>query len=136
MLFRSKLLSLIITSTVYATVTGLFILTVKLLLKNKLTAKWTYILWLVFILKLIIPFGPQSNLSIFNKIKINNNYSNAYEQIVKEKVELKLAYDVYTITKVGLRNRPRNNLYDKQNTIINSKSLSIVKLIKIGRAHV
>lgn len=69
-----KLFSLVLYSTIYATITGLLILIAKLLLRDKLTPKWTYILWLVLILKLIFPFGPESSISIFNKININNNY--------------------------------------------------------------
>lgn len=46
-------------------VTGIIIL-IKQLFKNKLSAKWHYYIWLLLILRLIIPYAPQSNFSIFN----------------------------------------------------------------------
>lgn len=45
-------------------VIGLFI--VKLLFKQKLSASWHYYIWLVLILRLIIPFTPTSPFSVFN----------------------------------------------------------------------
>lgn len=57
--------SVLITS-LYATVVGLVIILIKGILKNKLNAKWHYLIWYVFILKLILPFGPESAVSLFN----------------------------------------------------------------------
>lgn len=46
-------------------VAGIIIL-VKQLFKNKLSAKWHYYIWVLLIARLIIPYAPQSNFSIFN----------------------------------------------------------------------
>ena len=42
------------------------ILLIKLLLKNRLGARWHYSIWFLLLIRLIIPFAPQSKISIFN----------------------------------------------------------------------
>ena len=56
----------VLITSLYATVVGLVIILIKGILKNKLNAKWHYLIWYVFILKLILPFGPESAVSLFN----------------------------------------------------------------------
>ncbi len=43
-----------------------FLLLVKYVLRNKLSARWHYRLWFIVILALVIPWTPQSRLSVFN----------------------------------------------------------------------
>jgi beta-lactamase regulating signal transducer with metallopeptidase domain len=45
--------------------TGIIIL-VKRLLNNKLSANWHYFIWFLLIVRLTMPFAPESSLSIFN----------------------------------------------------------------------
>ncbi|MGX4599090.1 M56 family metallopeptidase [Faecalimicrobium sp. JNUCC 81] len=68
----NELFKTIVQSTFYASVIGVFILLIKFIFKNKLTPKWIYLIWMILIIKLIFPFGPQSNFSIFNKIETKN----------------------------------------------------------------
>jgi beta-lactamase regulating signal transducer with metallopeptidase domain len=56
----------VLTTSLYATVVGLVIILLKGILKNKLNAEWHYLMWSVLILKLLIPFGPESAVSLFN----------------------------------------------------------------------
>lgn len=86
-----KLFNLVIYSTMYATITGGLILIIKLLLKDNLTPKWTYILWLVLILKLVMPIGPESSLSIFNKINVCNQYESALKSRIYINDEIEVA---------------------------------------------
>ncbi|WP_042272454.1 M56 family metallopeptidase [[Clostridium] dakarense] len=87
----NELFKTIVQSTFYASVIGVFILLIKVVFKNKLTPKWIYLIWMLLIIKLIFPFGPQSNFSIFNKIETKNiiyngvaiNESNINKQIHK-----------------------------------------------------
>jgi beta-lactamase regulating signal transducer with metallopeptidase domain len=44
---------------------GIIILT-KRLFKNKLSANWHYYIWFLLIIRLAIPYSPESSLSIFN----------------------------------------------------------------------
>jgi bla regulator protein BlaR1 len=53
-------------STALASVLSLIILLIKKLLKEKLGVRWHYAIWLIVIIRLLIPYGPQSSLSVFN----------------------------------------------------------------------
>lgn len=44
------------------------ILFIKSVLKNKLGAKWHYYIWFLLLVKLLVPFSPQSQLSILNVV--------------------------------------------------------------------
>lgn len=56
----------VLTTSIYAAVAGLAIIMLKAVLKNRLNAQWHYLIWIVLILKLIMPFGPASAISLFN----------------------------------------------------------------------
>lgn len=62
------LFSVILKTSIYGTVVGLVILIIRGILKNKLNAKYLYIIWFVLILKLVVPFGPGSTISLFNVV--------------------------------------------------------------------
>ena len=66
-----KLWDLVLQASVYGSIVGIVILIAKTLLKDKISGKWTYLLWMILIIKLIVPFGPQSSISLFNKIPSN-----------------------------------------------------------------
>ena len=66
-----KLWDLVLQASIYGSIVGIVILIVKTLLKDKISGKWTYLLWMILIIKLIVPFGPQSSISLFNKIPSN-----------------------------------------------------------------
>ncbi len=66
----------IVGATVFGSATGLIILLIKTLLKNKINKRYAYLLWIILVIKLIIPFGPESNISLFNSIPINFNMEN------------------------------------------------------------
>lgn len=56
----------VLTTSLYAAVVGLVIILLKAVLKNRLNAQWHYLIWIVLLLKLIMPFGPASAISLFN----------------------------------------------------------------------
>jgi len=59
------LINIIIVSLM-ACLTAIFTLLIKKMFGNKLSPKFHYYIWIVFILRLIFPFTPESNISIFN----------------------------------------------------------------------
>lgn len=74
---------LVLTSSLYASVVGIVILVLKAILTNKINPKWHYIIWTVLIIKLLIPFGPQSTISLFNtvpKMPEQANFTQMYEK--------------------------------------------------------
>lgn len=76
----SKLWSTVLDASIHASIVGIVILLVKCILRDKISGKWSYLLWMLLVVKLIIPFGPQSNLSVFNKVPINISQSNLYDE--------------------------------------------------------
>ena len=71
-----NILGYIVGATIFGSATGLIILLIKTLLKNKINKRYAYLLWIILVIKLIIPFGPESNISLFNSIPINSNMEN------------------------------------------------------------
>jgi bla regulator protein BlaR1 len=56
----------VIATTFYGSIVGLVIILLKVVLKDKINPQWHYLIWMVLILKLLIPFGPESSISLFN----------------------------------------------------------------------
>lgn len=67
----AELFNLVLTTSLYSSVVGVVILLVKALLKNRISAFWHYALWLVLVVKLVIPFGPESMISLFNRVPVS-----------------------------------------------------------------
>ena len=81
---------IVLQASFYGSIVAISILVLKQILKNKISPKWTYFLWIILILKLICPIGPESSFSIFNKVDIK------YEQntsLVSSNLQNNLAND-------------------------------------------
>ncbi|MCM3736405.1 M56 family metallopeptidase [Bacillus cytotoxicus] len=65
----------ILESSLMASILVGIILCIKLLLKNKLTPRWQYVLWIIIIFRLILPFAPESSYSIYNIFLPNREIS-------------------------------------------------------------
>ncbi len=61
-----------------ASVIGVFILVLRSILKDKMSLKFKYALWLVLILRLLLPITPQSKFSIYNFTQFDNQYTHLY----------------------------------------------------------
>ncbi|MCW3490470.1 M56 family metallopeptidase [Dethiobacter alkaliphilus] len=53
-------------ASLYASVAALVILILKGLLKQRLNAQWHYLIWAILVIRLLVPFGPESSFSLFN----------------------------------------------------------------------
>lgn len=76
----------VLTASVYSGIVGTVILVLKLLLKNRINPKWHYFIWIVLLVKLLVPFGPESALSLFNTIPAipqQTDFSQLYEEYHK-----------------------------------------------------
>ena len=58
----------LIQTTIYLTVTALFILGFKRIFKNLLPAKWHVWVWALLLLRLMIPSLPESRVSVYNAL--------------------------------------------------------------------
>lgn len=56
----------VLSTSVMATIFVGLILLVKLILKEKLKPKWHYLLWILLIIRIILPWSPESSFSVFN----------------------------------------------------------------------
>ncbi len=65
------LFAYLIESTVWITVTVAFILLFKLIFRNRLRAKWHFLIWTILLIRLIAPVLPSSPVSVFNVIKVD-----------------------------------------------------------------
>ena len=77
----SNLWGYILSSTIYGSITGVVILIIKKLLENRINKKYTHLLWMILIIKLIMPFGPESHISLFNKIPVKINQFSSISEI-------------------------------------------------------
>ncbi len=62
----------LVQSTVYVTITALLIILFKFIFKNKIRAKWHVIIWLVLLVRFVVPVLPSSPFSIFNTAKVED----------------------------------------------------------------
>lgn len=75
-----SILNYVLTTSLYASIVGIIIIIVKVALNKKMNAALHYLIWIVLLLKLIVPFGPEAVFSLYNlvpqiptdKIEISN----------------------------------------------------------------
>ena len=53
-------------STIQASIVICLILLIQAVLRNRLTARWHYALWLILVVRMILPWAPQSRFSIYS----------------------------------------------------------------------
>ncbi len=89
---------LIETSLMASILVGI-ILCIKVLFKNKLTPRWQYMLWIVLMIRLLLPWSPDSSYSIYSLLSYSSSVSeviqkntsspeNTVNNEIKQKVEL------------------------------------------------
>ncbi|WP_274365765.1 M56 family metallopeptidase [Paenibacillus thermotolerans] len=62
------LFSWILSVSAMASVLAIIIFTAKWLLKERLKPRWAYLLWMLLALRLLLPWTPESSLSVFNML--------------------------------------------------------------------
>lgn len=67
----ASLVEWVLTASIMGSVLVLIIFATKKLLRNKLSPKWTYLLWMLLILRLLLPWTPESTVSVFNLISVD-----------------------------------------------------------------
>ncbi len=73
-------MELLLNMTIGGTVTACVILLIKLLLKDKLTPKWHFYLWVILMVRLMIPGFPESDFSLLNVIPTTQNVTTVVNQ--------------------------------------------------------
>lgn len=62
----------LIQTTIYLSITAVFILLFKLIFKNRLPAKWHVAIWALLLIRFVVPTLPSSPMSVFNTAKISD----------------------------------------------------------------
>ncbi|MGH0431458.1 M56 family metallopeptidase [Bacillus hominis] len=57
-----------------------FILCIKVLFRNKLTPRWQYMLWIVLMIRLLLPWSPDSSYSIYSLLSYSSSVSEVIQQ--------------------------------------------------------
>ena len=64
--------SWVVQTSIIASVLIISILIIKHILKDRLGVRWHYAIWFIVIFRLIVPYAPESNLSILNLFTMMN----------------------------------------------------------------
>ncbi len=59
-----------------ASVLVVLIVMIKWMLRNKLQPKWHYLLWFPVVIRLVLPWAPESSYSVYNLLPIKQQLSN------------------------------------------------------------
>ncbi|WP_336775458.1 M56 family metallopeptidase [Paenibacillus sp. MMO-58] len=80
----------ILSASLMASVLVVLILAAKGLLRDKLKPRWGYLLWLLLILRLVLPWAPESPISMYNIVHLfaeKNHFAAANETIITPAVK-------------------------------------------------
>jgi bla regulator protein BlaR1 len=71
----ANLFSWSLSTSAMASILALFIFVAKWLLKDRINPRWTYFLWMILALRLLLPWTPESSFSVFNIIHLEKHQS-------------------------------------------------------------
>jgi len=83
----SSIFDWIMLSSLMGGILVILILAVKIVFKNTLSANWHYYIWLLLLLRLVIPFSAESPVSMYNFVNLNS-LENAYNSNFNSFTEL------------------------------------------------
>lgn len=111
----------IIESSIAASFLAGIILLIRLLLKNHMKKSIIYYLWFILLIKLIIPFGPESKLSVFNLVNVspieesNNSIIDSNTQVNNQNIIQTIPNDETNNDISTDFNSPVNNIVNDNN---------------------
>ncbi|MBS5939737.1 M56 family metallopeptidase [Clostridium sp.] len=114
-------MSYIIESSIAASFLVGIILLIRLLLKNHMKKSIIYYLWFILLIKLIIPFGPESKLSVFNLVNVspieesNNSIIDSNTQVNNQVTNQTIPNDEINSDISTDFNSPVNNIVNDNN---------------------
>lgn len=97
--------------SITASVTALLIIAIKTLLKNKISPKWQFFIWIILAVRLSIPVLPESNISIFNVFPQVKNTENSY------KINVNIASEIKTTAVENLAFQGMDNKFVSGSTL-------------------
>ena len=109
----------LIQTTIYLTVTALFIILFKLIFKNRIHAKWHFLIWIILLIRLAVPILPSSPVSVFNAAKVADDtivQSSYYSYADNDSSTVEGQDDGYTVAE-GLHKMIEADQNESQKTI-------------------
>ncbi|MBJ8009858.1 M56 family metallopeptidase [Bacillus cereus] len=70
----------VIETSIMASILVGLILCVKILLRNKLTPRWQYMLWMILIVRLLLPWSPDSSYSIYSLLSYSPGVPEVFQK--------------------------------------------------------
>ncbi|GAA0177476.1 hypothetical protein SH2C18_07020 [Clostridium sediminicola] len=118
---------MIVLSSIIGSVIVLMILILKTLFKNSLNSSFHYYIWLILIIKLILPFGPQTPFNI------SNVYENFYVQSsTNENTQKKQIYTSIQIENTDLEDSISISDFQSSNKNIINNTINIPLKTKVS----
>jgi len=114
-----SIFEILILSSLIGDILVLAILAIKKLLKNNLTPTFHYYIWLILIIKLIIPYGPETSLNI------SNIYENNHIQIATNENTEKIQNNSLIQAKTYQGNSIQKEVFQSLNKGVNRIPISI-----------
>ena len=71
----------ILETTFKASILAILILLLQLPLRKKIPAKWLHALWLLVIIRMLLPFELESKISLYNLVPVKNNQESIEETV-------------------------------------------------------
>ncbi|WP_242951700.1 M56 family metallopeptidase [Clostridium felsineum] len=106
-----------------AAVAALIIWVIKLVLKNRMSPTWHYYIWLIILIRLILPYSLSSPVSIYNTVNIDRSVS---KNIINSNNTQMISNQTTSYIKVNSNN---DFIKDKKQDIL--KILSVVWIVGI-----
>ncbi len=82
----SGVLSWLFESTIYISILICLIFIIKVVFKKKLPAWWSYCLWLLLLVRMLIPFGVETPVSVYNYVPAVSSNSSYMPYLVQHKI--------------------------------------------------
>ncbi|MEH7457896.1 M56 family metallopeptidase [Bacillus sp. JJ1127] len=79
-IYLPRLFDWLIETSLMASVLVGIILCVKVVLRNKLTPRWQYMLWMILIVRLLLPWSPDSSYSIYSLLSYSSGVSEIFQK--------------------------------------------------------
>ncbi|SKC40100.1 extracellular solute-binding protein [Maledivibacter halophilus] len=135
----------VLTMSFMGTITALVILFFKKIFKRSISPNWHYFIWIILLLRLIIPYVPESSFSIFNffthynqacqeiqsPVIHNKNYNSVSSNNIQSMVDSN-NLELFEIKSTNEENL-QTNFYDKhnnQNQYLHKENFNILNIVR------
>lgn len=133
-MYYLKIFDYILETSLVGSILVALILLLRSIFKNHMKKSIIYYLWFVLILKLLIPFGPESKLSIYNLVPTNSEESlileqrNIGNQINNKSIsDISIMPNLNSLEITDKTNYEDNESMDLENKILNNSLIEIYK---------